>query len=79
MIQSYRVMVLVYLTNHIKFVIITTITNFDIGGNMDFHQTFTKSLASGGAIDYGIVLGNKKIVFIKRAKGDRIEGMMINM
>ena len=41
---------------------------------MDFHQTFTKSITSGGAIDYGIVLGNEKIVFIKSGKGGSHRG-----
>ncbi|MBQ8289855.1 MAG: hypothetical protein IJY01_03190 [Clostridia bacterium] len=41
---------------------------------MDFHQTFTKSITSGGAIDYGIVLGNKKIVFIKSGNGGSHRG-----
>ena len=35
-------MVLVYLTNHIKFVIITTITNFDIWGKYGFSSNVYK-------------------------------------
>ena len=41
---------------------------------MDFHKTVTKALSSNDVIDYGIIFGNEKIVFIKSGKGGSHRG-----
>ncbi len=41
---------------------------------MDFHKTFSKTLCPGGTIDYGVLLGNEKIVLIKSGRGGSHRG-----